>query len=84
MVQKNKACGKCTHLYFFQTLIPPFSATAMVAGNSYIKTFDGKFYEINHSGGGQRDGRGGCSYLLTADFMYKRFSVILNYKADDR
>jgi len=53
-----------------QTLIPPFSASAVIAGNSYIKTFDGKFYEF---------GGNGCSYLLTADFMYKRFSVMANY-----
>jgi len=54
-----------------QTLIPPFSASAIIAGNSHIKTFDGKVYEFT--------GAGGCSYLLTADFLYKRFSVIANY-----
>ena len=61
-----------------QTLIPPFSASAVIAGNSYIKTFDGKFYEFDGTS------HGGCSYLLTADFMYKRFSVIANYKSDRR
>jgi len=54
-----------------QTLIPPFSASAIIAGNAHIKTFDGKVYDFT--------GAGGCSYLLTADFLYKRFSVIANY-----
>ena len=62
-----------------QTLVPPFSASAVIAGNTYIKTFDGKFYQFNAGSDGQ-----GCSYLLTADFMYKRFSVIANYKNDKR
>jgi len=62
-----------------QTLVPPFSASAVIAGNTYIKTFDGKFYQFNAGSDAQ-----GCSYLLTADFMYKRFSVIANYKNDKR
>ena len=59
-----------------KTLIPPFSATAIIAGQSYLKTFDGKTFDFI--------GADGCSYLLAADFLYNRFSVIANYQGIQR
>ncbi len=59
-----------------QSVIPPFSATALVAGNSHIITFDQFYYEFI--------GPRGCSYLLTSDFAHGRFSVIANYDLDMR
>merc|ERR1719278_1255640 len=40
-----------------KSVIPPFSATALVAGDSHIITFDQTYYNFA--------GAEGCSYLLT-------------------
>ena len=54
-----------------RAIIPPFSATAFVAGDSHIKTFDGRFYDFA--------GAKGCDYLLTSDFLHNRFSIFASY-----
>ena len=58
-----------------QSLIPPFSATALMAGNSHLVTFDGKFYDLSASS---------CSYLLLSDFTDSKFSAIANYDSEMR
>merc|ERR1712117_933650 len=57
-------------------IIPPFSATGLVAGDSHIITYDQTYYNFA--------GSEGCSYLLTSDFSHGRFSAIANYDADMR
>lgn len=57
-----------------RTFLPPFSATAMLIGDTQIMTFDRNFYDF----------RGDCSYLLTSDFRHNRFAVVANYKAKKR
>merc|ERR1719468_435885 len=59
-----------------QAVIPPFSATALVAGDAHIITFDQTYYNFA--------GAQGCSYLLTSDFSHNRFSAVANYDADMR
>merc|ERR1712241_258738 len=59
-----------------KSVIPPFSATALVAGDSHIITFDRTYYNFA--------GSQGCSYLLTSDFSNGRFSAIANYDTDMR
>lgn len=59
-----------------RSLVPPFSARAMVSGDSHLMTFDNKFYDFS--------GSQGCSYLLTSDFLHNRFSVIANYGEDQK
>jgi len=59
-----------------KSVIPPFSATALVAGDSHIITFDQTYYNFA--------GAEGCSYLLTSDFSHGRFSAIANYDTDMR
>jgi hypothetical protein len=54
-----------------KSVIPPFSATALLAGDSHIMTFDRRFYDFA--------GSRGCSYLLASDFSQGRFSAIANY-----
>jgi len=51
-------------------LIPPFTATGVVAGNQHFFTFDGSFYEF----------AGDCSYVLARDFADGKFTVIANYR----
>jgi hypothetical protein len=51
-------------------LLPPFTATGLVAGNQHFFTFDGSFYEF----------AGDCSYVLARDFVEGRFTVIANYR----
>ena len=58
-----------------QSLIPPFSATALMAGNSHLVTFDGKFYDLSARS---------CSYLLLSDFTDSKFSAIANYDSEMR
>ena len=53
-----------------RSLLPPFSATAMIVGDNQIKTFDGKYYTFAAN----------CSYLLLKDFNHDRFSVVANYE----
>ena len=57
-----------------KTVLPPFSATALLVGNNQLMTFDGKFYDFV----------GNCSYTLSKDFNHNRFSVIANYKNEVR
>ena len=64
------------HAFRTQSLIPPFSATALVAGNSHLVTFDGKFYDLSSTTS--------CSYLLLSDFTDSKFSAIANYDAQMR
>merc|ERR1711931_265263 len=52
------------------TGLPPFTATAMVAGNQHFFTFDGSFMEF----------AGDCSYVLARDFADGKFTVIANYR----
>jgi len=59
-----------------KSVIPPFSATGLVAGDSHIITYDQTYYNFA--------GSEGCSYLLTSDFSHGRFSAIANYDADMR
>lgn len=54
-----------------QTVIPPFSATALVAGDSHILTFDQTYYQFS--------GAQGCSYLLVSDFSHGKFSAVANF-----
>ena len=58
-----------------QSLIPPFSATALIAGNSHLITFDGKFYDLSARS---------CSYLLLSDFTDGKFSAVANYDSEMR
>ena len=53
-----------------QTLLPPFSATALLIGNSQMITFDKTVFDFE----------GDCQYLLTKDFRKNRFSILANYK----
>ena len=53
-----------------QSVIPPFSATALLAGDSHIVTFDQMYYDFASQG---------CSYLLASDFSNGKFSAIANY-----
>ena len=53
-----------------KTVLPPFSATALLIGDNQFMTFDGKFYDFV----------GNCSYILSKDFNHNRFSVVANYK----
>ena len=57
-----------------QTVLPPFSAIAMVIGNNQFMTFDKKFFDFS----------GNCSYLLTKDFNHNHFSVVANYRNEIR
>merc|ERR1712012_1335821 len=59
-----------------KSIIPPFSATGLVAGDSHIITYDQTYYNFA--------GSEGCSYLLTSDFSHGRFSAIANYDTDMR
>ena len=56
-----------------ESLIPPFSATALIAGNSHLITFDGKFYDLSARS---------CSYLLLSDFTNGKFSAVANYDSE--
>jgi len=51
-------------------LLPPFTATGIVAGNQHFFTFDGSFFEF----------AGDCSYVLARDFTDGKFTVIANYR----
>jgi len=51
-------------------MIPPFTATGIVAGNQHYFTFDGSFVEF----------AGDCSYVLARDFVDGKFTVIANYR----
>jgi hypothetical protein len=55
-------------------LVPPFTATGIVAGNQHYFTFDGSFFEF----------AGGCSYVLARDFTDGKFTVIANYRSGRR
>ena len=55
-----------------KTVLPPFSATALLIGDNQFMTFDGKFFDLNFVGN--------CSYMLSKDFNHNRFSVVANYK----
>ena len=57
-----------------RTLLPPFSATAMLMGDNHIRTFDQRFYTFS----------GDCSYVLTSDFGRNQFSVVGNYRQGRR
>ncbi|XP_069955767.1 uncharacterized protein [Cherax quadricarinatus] len=59
-------------LTFSNAFIPPFMATATIAGQ-HVTTFDSKHYEF----------LGSCSYLLTKDFVTGDFEVVGVYKAKD-
>ena len=59
-----------------RAIMPPFAATGFIAGDSHIKTFDGKFYNFA--------GAKGCSYLLVSDFLHNRFSVFATYNGMSR
>ena len=53
-----------------RSLLPPFSATAMIVGDNQIQTFDGRQYTFTAN----------CSYLLLKDFNHERFSVVANFE----
>ena len=57
-----------------RSLLPPFSATAMIVGDNQIKTFDGRHYTFSAN----------CSYLLLKDFNHERFSVVANFESKIR
>ena len=57
-----------------RSLLPPFSATAMIVGDNQIKTFDGRQYTFTAN----------CSYLLLKDFNHERFSVVANFENNIR
>ena len=57
-----------------KNLIPPFTAHALISGDSNIRTLDGKFYSFFAN----------CNYLLTSDFLHNRFSVIGHFKNGKR
>ncbi len=59
-----------------RSIIPPFSATAMLAGDSHLMTFDRKFYNFA--------GSKGCSYLLASDFSQSRFSIVAHHEAEQK
>jgi len=63
--------GTVSQVLRSKNVIPPFSATALVAGDSHIVTFDQTFYDFS--------GSDGCSYLLTSDFSQGKFSAIAHY-----
>ena len=57
-----------------KSLVPPFSATAMLIGDEHLITFDGKIYDF----------AGECNYLLLSDFGFDRFSLIGKYQRKKR
>ena len=57
-----------------RSLLPPFSATAMIVGDNQIRTFDGRQYSFTAN----------CSYLLLKDFNHERFSVVANFENNTR
>lgn len=69
--------GSMSHAIGTKHVIPPFSATALLAGDSHVITFDQKFYDFSA-------GASGCSYLLASDFSRGRFSAIAKYDQDGR
>ncbi|XP_067004188.2 uncharacterized protein [Anabrus simplex] len=56
------------------TLLPPLSKQAVIAGRKHFITFDNKFYDFE----------GECSYLLASDFLDNKFSAVINYEIQNR
>jgi len=52
------------------SLLPPYGATALLLGNEHYVTFDGRVYDF----------AGECSYVLAADFLRHKFTVLVNYE----
>jgi len=51
-------------------ILPPFGATATMAGDYHYLTFDKKYFRF----------AGECSYVLIADLLHQNFTLIANYE----
>ncbi|CAG7820252.1 unnamed protein product [Allacma fusca] len=56
-----------------RTILPPFGAHAVMAGDYHYFTFDKKYFRFS----------GECSYVLVADLLHKNFSLLVNYENRD-
>ena len=73
-IQASDALRSFTNVVNSKSLLPPFSAYAMLIGDSHFLTFDGTSFNF----------AGECSYLLTSDFANNRFSIVGNYRNKKR
>ena len=73
-IQSLDAVRSFSNVVNSKSLLPPFSAYAMLIGDAHFLTFDGRLFSAT----------GECSYLLTSDFGNDRFSIVGNYRNKKR